>query len=72
MVATLNLYLDPELTYSWRDASIIAAKTSGHGVTYAQNFFYAPGCTIISTPKNSPCIAVEITTLDDEDFAQDI
>jgi hypothetical protein len=35
MVATLNLYLDLELSYSWREASIIAAKASGRGVNHA-------------------------------------
>jgi hypothetical protein len=35
MVATLNLYLDPELSYSWRDASVIAVKASGRGANHA-------------------------------------
>ena len=73
MVATLNLYLDPELTYSWRDASIIAAKASGHGVTYAQNL-----CTWLHHYLHSGKLPMHCygnynkSILDDEDFAQDI
>lgn len=37
MVGTLNLYLDPQLSYSWREASIIAAKAAGRGLNHAQN-----------------------------------
>ena len=37
MVATLNLYLDPELSYTWRESSILAAKAPGHGVNHARN-----------------------------------
>jgi uncharacterized protein (DUF1499 family) len=32
MVDTLNLYLDPELSYTWREASIIVAKSLGLGI----------------------------------------
>jgi len=37
MVATLNFYLDPELSYSWQESSDLAAKAMGHGVKHAQN-----------------------------------
>ncbi|KAF5310155.1 hypothetical protein D9619_010553 [Psilocybe cf. subviscida] len=37
MVGTLNLYLDSQLSYSWREASLIAAKAQGKGVTHARN-----------------------------------
>ena len=37
MVATLNLYLDPELSYSWQESSIFAAKALGRGVKHARN-----------------------------------
>jgi len=37
MVATLNLYLDAELSYSWREASVIAAKALGRGINHAKN-----------------------------------
>ncbi|THU75878.1 hypothetical protein K435DRAFT_706193 [Dendrothele bispora CBS 962.96] len=36
MVGTLNLYLDPELSYTWREASLISAKAQGHGVYHAR------------------------------------
>ena len=32
MVGTLNLYLDPKLMYSWREASLIAEKSQGVGI----------------------------------------
>lgn len=34
MIGVLNLFLDPELPYTWRKASIVVAKAQGHG----------PGC----------------------------
>jgi len=37
MVATLNFYLDPELSYSWQESSVLAAKALGCGVKRAQN-----------------------------------
>ena len=73
MVATLNLYLDPELIYSWRDASLIAAKAPGHGVTYARNL-----CTWLHHYLYSGKLPMDHygnynkSILDDEDFTQDI
>jgi len=37
MVVTLNFYLDPELSYSWQESLVLAAKAMGHGVTHAWN-----------------------------------
>lgn len=37
MVATLNFYLDPEMSYSWRESSFLAAKALGRGVKHARN-----------------------------------
>jgi hypothetical protein len=37
MAGTLNLYLDPELTYSWKQASLVVSKSQGHGIYHAQN-----------------------------------
>ena len=34
MVGILNLYLDPELSYTWREASLIVAKLMGTGIQY--------------------------------------
>ena len=36
MLGTLNMYLDPEALYTWRQASLVAAKIQGHGVYQAQ------------------------------------
>jgi hypothetical protein len=35
MVATLNFYLDPELSYSWQESSVLAAKALECGVKHA-------------------------------------
>jgi len=73
MVATLNLYLDSELSYSWRDASIIAAKASGRGVNHAQNL-----CTWLRRYLHRKKLPLHRygkchnSILDDEDFTQDI
>jgi hypothetical protein len=37
MVATLNIYLDPELSYLWQGSSVLAVKAMGCGVKHAQN-----------------------------------
>jgi len=37
MVGTLNLYLDSQLSYTWREASLIASKSQGHGIHHARN-----------------------------------
>jgi hypothetical protein len=33
----LNLFLDPDLGHTWRKASLLVAKTQGHGVMHARN-----------------------------------
>ena len=37
MVGALNLYLDPDLSYTWREASLIASKAQGHGIYHSRN-----------------------------------
>jgi len=37
MVGTLNLYLDTELSFTWRQASVLASKAAGHGLKHAHN-----------------------------------
>lgn len=73
MAATLNLYLDSELSYSWRDSSILAAKAAGRGVKHARNlrkwikdFLYTEKLPL------HRCGAYHTSILDDEDFAQGI
>ena len=36
MVGTLNLFLDPELNYSWRKASLVTSKAQGSGINHAR------------------------------------
>jgi hypothetical protein len=37
MIGVLNLFLDPELSYTWREASMVVAKAQGHGSTRARS-----------------------------------
>jgi hypothetical protein len=37
MIAVLNLFLDLELSYTWREASMVVAKAQGHGSTRARS-----------------------------------
>jgi hypothetical protein len=37
MLGMLNLYLDPELSYTWQQSSLLASKAAGHGVNHARN-----------------------------------
>ena len=37
MIGVLNLFLDPELPYTWREASMVVAKAQGHGPTCARS-----------------------------------
>jgi hypothetical protein len=36
MKGVLNIYLDPNLDYSWTDASLMVAKVEGHGMKRAR------------------------------------
>lgn len=73
MVATLNLYLDPELSYTWRESSLLAAKALGHGVRHAQNLrkwikVYLPSEKLPMHRYGKYCSSI----LEDEDFQRDI
>ena len=35
MIGVLNLFLDPELSYTWREVLMIVAKAQGHGTNCA-------------------------------------
>ncbi|KAJ3521969.1 hypothetical protein NMY22_g12088 [Coprinellus aureogranulatus] len=37
MLALVNLYLDDKLTYTWREASLVASIAQGHGSSHARN-----------------------------------
>jgi hypothetical protein len=73
MVSTLNLYLDPELSYTWREASLLVAKSQGNGLSRAWNIrtwlhsFLHYGKLPL---HRHGCYSVSI--LEDEDFAQEI
>jgi len=73
MVATLNLYLDSDLNYSWWNASLIASKAAEHGVNHARNlrswirqFLHSEKLPLHRYGTYHSSI------LDNEDFAQDI
>jgi len=36
MVGTLNLYLDPQLTFTWQQASVLVAKSNGKSAKFAR------------------------------------
>ena len=73
MVATINLYLDSELSYSWRDSSVLAAKAMGHGVYHARKLR-----EWITTYLHSGKLPLHrygtyrSSVLEDEDLARDI
>ena len=77
MVGTLNLYLDPELQYTWQEASLVAAKSMGTGIkdgskrarnihTWIHNYLARDRLLTHCHGQHSKSI------LDHEDFAQDI
>lgn len=37
MVGTLNLYLNPEFSYTWCEASLVVSKSQGQGISHACN-----------------------------------
>ena len=73
MVGTLNLYLDPEMSYTWRQASVVVAKLQGKGVRHAQTIrqwihqFINHGKLPVHHYKGS-----HSTILEDEDIALEI
>jgi hypothetical protein len=73
IVGTLNLYLDPMLSYTWCECSLLSSKVGGHGVNHARNIrtwirrFLATGKLPLHR-YGTFCLSI----LKDEDFAQDI
>jgi hypothetical protein len=73
MVRTLNLYLDPELLYTWPEASLIVSKFQGQGVNHARNLqtwihqFLSQGKLPSHRYGQS-----QSSILEDEDFSQAI
>ncbi|KAF7361462.1 RNF220 domain-containing protein [Mycena sanguinolenta] len=70
MLGTLNLYLDPELSYTWRQASLVVSRSQGHGINHARNIrtwlhaFLSKG--VLPMHRLG---AFRATVLDDEDFS---
>ena len=73
MAGTLNLYLDPMLSYSWHECSLLAAKAAGHRVYHARNIW-----TWIRRYLATQKLLLHrygrfhSSILEDEDLAQDI
>ncbi|KAJ7117825.1 hypothetical protein C8R44DRAFT_738699 [Mycena epipterygia] len=73
MAGTLNLYLDSELSYTWREASMIVARSQGHGSYRARcirNWIHA-----FLTSKKLPLHRYgqyHSSILNDEDFSEAI
>lgn len=73
MAGTLNLYLDPMLSFSWRECSLLAAKAAGHGVYHARNIrtWIQQYLTTQKLPLHRYG-TFHSSILEDEDLAQDI
>lgn len=73
MLGALNLYLDPELSYGWREASLVASKSLGQGINHARNIrtwihqFLRNGKFPLHRYGQ-----YHSSILEDEDFAQEI
>ncbi|KAG1765350.1 hypothetical protein EDD22DRAFT_845462 [Suillus occidentalis] len=73
MLGALNLYLDPELSYGWHEASLVASKSLGQGINHAHNIW-----TWIHQFLHNEKLPLHrygqyhSSILEDEDFAQDI
>ncbi|KAG1816026.1 uncharacterized protein BJ212DRAFT_1299875 [Suillus subaureus] len=71
--SALNLYLDPKLSCSWCEASLLVAKSHGKGLSHAHNI-----CTWIHNFLHYEILPLHHyghysnTILKDKDFAQDI
>lgn len=73
MLGVLNIFLDPDLPYTWRKASMVVAKAQGSGVARARNIrrwildFVREG----KLPYHSYCYSRE-SMLEDEGILQEI
>lgn len=73
MAGAINLYLDPELLYTWREASLLVAKSQGYGSYRARSIrrwihkYLASGKLPLDFTGHY-CSS----TLEDEDIAQSI
>lgn len=73
MVGTLNLYLDEELSYTWCQASLLAAKSQGRSAQYARTIRTWIHRYIHSEKLPLHCYGrYNSSILQDEDLAQEI
>ena len=73
MTATLNFYLDAELSFSWRESSVLAAKAMGRSVNHARNLRKWIKTYLRSEKLPLHCYGTyHSSILDDEDFRRDI
>ena len=73
MVGTLNLFLDLELTLTWRQASLVSSKAQGHGMNHAQRIREWILKYILHNELPLHRLGqLRWTTLEDEDLAQEI
>lgn len=56
MVGTLNLHLDPDLTYSWRESSVLAAKATGRSHHFAHCPSLAPSVSQLQQTSTPPVL----------------
>ena len=73
MTGTLNIFLDSDLVHTWRKASLLVAKTQGHGIMHARNIRQ----WILSFLRDGQLPHHRLTqarwsVLQDEDIAQDL
>ena len=69
MAGMLNLYLDTVLSYTWHQASVLAARVAGHGVKHAHNLCIWI-CQFLHSGKLPFHRYGTYSILEDEDFAQ--
>jgi hypothetical protein len=73
MVGTLNLFLDPEITCTWRQASLVSSKVQGHGITHAQYIWEWILKYVLHNELPLHRLGqTRWNTLEDEDVAQEI
>lgn len=71
MVELLNLHLDPQLSFSWRSASLFIARAHGRGVNHARNLRHWVHQYILYDRLPTHRYGyVRWTVLDDEDISQ--
>jgi hypothetical protein len=73
MAGVLTLYLDPEVSYTWKESSLMVAKLQGHGPSYAEELWrwIHQFLSFRKLPKHS-YKGQRSTILEDKDIALEI